>query len=103
LGITGTLDTATNAAAMLATLNSAINTISSRRSTLGSLQNRLESVIAHIDTVVENLSGAESRIRDADIAAETANMMRFQILANAGANVLNQANQAPLLALALLK
>ena len=103
LGVSGTLDTATNAANMLSTLTTAIQNIAGRRAGLGALQNRLESIISHIDTVTENLTGAESRIRDADIAAETANMTKYNILVQAGVAVLAQANQEPSVALQLLQ
>ena len=102
LSLSSTIDTATNAAAMLSTVNSAISTVASRRSGLGALQNRLESVISNLDTMVENLTGAESRIRDVDVAAETANMTKYNIMVQAGVSVLAQANQVPSIALSLL-
>ena len=102
LGLTTGIDTVTNAQSALTASTAAISTISTRRSGLGSLQNRLESVISNIDTVVENLTGAESRIRDVDIAAETANLTKFNILVQAGVSVLAQANQSPQVALSLL-
>jgi flagellin len=77
--------------------------VSNRRASLGALQNRLESIIANIETVVENLSGAESRIRDVDVAAETASLTKYNILVQAGVSVLAQANQEPAIALQLLK
>ncbi|MCB1154145.1 flagellin, partial [bacterium] len=85
------------------TSTSAISTISQRRATLGALQNRLESVVSNLDNVVENLTAAESRIRDVDIAAETANLTKYNILLQAGVSVLAQANQQPNVALALLQ
>ena len=103
LSLTGTVDTVTNARVALGQVSSAISTVSTRRSSLGSFQNRLESVISNIDTSVENLSGAESRIRDVDIAAETANMTKYQILMQAGVSVMSQANQVPTVALSLLR
>ncbi|HDH97240.1 MAG TPA: flagellin FliC, partial [Proteobacteria bacterium] len=83
-------------------VSSAISTISSRRASLGALQNRLESIIANLSTVTENLTDAESRIRDADIAAETANLTKYNIMVQAGVAVLAQANQMPSVALNLL-
>jgi len=102
LSLTTGISTVTNAQAALSSTSSAINTVSSRRSGLGALQNRLESIIANLDTVVENLTGAESRIRDVDVAAETANLTKYSILVQAGVSVLAQANQQPSIALGLL-
>lgn len=103
LGVTTSIATVTNAQNALTTTSTAINTISSRRASLGALQNRLESTIANIDNVVENLSAAESRIRDVDIAEETANLTKYNILVQAGVSVLAQANQIPNVALSLLQ
>ncbi|MCL4233274.1 MAG: flagellin FliC [Deltaproteobacteria bacterium] len=103
LGIVSSIATVTNARLALTTTSSAINTVASRRAGLGAMQNRLESVVANIDNVVENLSAAESRIRDVDIAAETAELTKYNILVQAGVSVLSQANQAPTVALALLQ
>ncbi len=103
LALTESISTVTNAQAALGTVGAAINTIASRRSSLGALQNRLESVIANIDTVVENLTGAESRVRDVDIAAETAELTKYTILVQAGISILTQANQSPSIALSLLR
>ena len=102
LGLASSISTVTNAQVALTSSTSAISSISTRRAGLGALQNRLESVVSHIDTVVENLTGAESRIRDVDIAAETANLTKFNILVQAGVSVLAQANQSPQVALTLL-
>jgi len=103
LGITTSISTVTNAVTALGTTSSAISTIADRRANLGALQNRIESVIANIETITENLTGAESRIRDVDIAMETANLTKYQILVQAGVSVLSQANQAPQVALQLLQ
>ena len=102
LSLTTGISTVTNALAALGTTTTAIGTISSRRSSLGSLQNRLESVVSNLNTQVENLTGSESRIRDVDVATETANLTKFNILVQAGVSVLAQANQAPMVALSLL-
>lgn len=102
LSLTTAIDTVTNAQAALSTVTTAIDTISSRRAELGALQNRLESVVRNIDTVVENLTSAESRIRDVDIASETANLTKYSILVQAGVAILTQANQSPTVALSLL-
>jgi flagellin len=103
LALTTTISTAANAQSALTSVSTAIQTISNRRASLGALQNRLESVVSNIDTVVENLTAAESRIRDADIAAETANMTKYSILVQAGVSILAQANQSPMVALSLLQ
>ncbi len=93
----------TTALASIATIETAINTISSARADLGAAQNRLESTIRSIGNAIENLSAANSRIRDVDIAAETTNMTSAQILQQAGVAVLSQANMTPQTALMLLQ
>jgi flagellin len=103
LGLSTSIATATNATTALTTTTNAISSIASRRASLGALQNRMESVVANIDNVVENLTAAESRIRDVDIAAETASLTKYNILVQAGVSVLSQANQAPQIALKLLQ
>jgi flagellin len=82
--------------------DSALNIVNTRRSTLGAMQNRLESAAANLMNSVENLAASESRIRNVDVASESAEMMRFQILQQASASILSQANQMPSLALKLL-
>ncbi len=67
------------------------------------MQNRFESTIANLNNVAENLSAARSRILDADIAMETSEMTKQNILQQAGVSILAQANQAPQLALSLLR
>ncbi len=103
LGLNSTVATVTHSQAALTSATAAISTISTRRAGLGAMQNRLESVVANIDTVVENLTGAESRIRDVDIAEETANLTKYSILTQAGVSILTQANQSPQVALSLLQ
>ena len=66
------------------------------------MQNRLESTVRNLGITTENLSAANSRIRDVDVAEETANMTSLQILQQAGISVLAQANFAPQSALSLL-
>ena len=68
----------------------------------GALQNRLESAVRNMQNVVENQSSARSRVRDADFAAETANLTRNQILKQAGTAMLSQANSQPQSVLSLL-
>jgi flagellin len=91
-----------NAQNALTTLDSALNSISANRATFGAVGNRFDSVIQNIQTFAEQLSAANSRIRDVDVAQETSNLSRAQILAQAGVSVLGQANQLPQMALKLL-
>lgn len=77
--------------------------MSSERSKLGALQNRLDHTIANLSTTSENLTAAESRIRDVDMAKEMMTFTKFQILANAATSMLAQANQMPQAVLQLLR
>ena len=86
----------------LARLDNAINLLSGNRAELGALQNRLQSSISNLQIYDENLTGARSRIYDADMATETAEMTKNQILSTAGAAILSQANQNSTLALKLI-
>jgi flagellin len=72
------------------------------RADFGAIQNRLQSSLNNIAVSIENMSAANSRIRDADIAEETAELTRNNILLNAGTSVLAQANQSAQVALGLL-
>ena len=101
---TGAIDVKTEAAARasLTAIDSAISNVATMRGGLGAIQNRLTSTINNLQVAVENTSAANSRIVDVDVAAETANMTRAQILTQAGVSILSQANQAPQLALKLL-
>ena len=101
LSVTGSTGAAASAA--LTAIDTAIQSVSNLRGTLGAVQNRLQSTINNLQVSVENLSAAESRIRDVDVAAETANMTRAQILTQAGTAILAQANQTPQAALSLLR
>ncbi|MEC7523712.1 MAG: flagellin [Myxococcota bacterium] len=92
----------TGAQNALAVIDQAITDVSSRRADLGAVQNRMVVTIANLGTARENLSAANSRIRDVDVAAETAAMTRNNILMQAGTSVLAQANQQPQIALSLL-
>ena len=87
----------------LGALDSAIGVVASLRATFGTTQNRLESTIRSIAISVENISAAESRIRDVDVAEETANLTRNQVLQQAGVSVLSQANLSTSIALSLLQ
>jgi flagellin len=86
----------------LAAIDSAIVSVSAMRADFGAIQNRLQSTIGNIAVSVENLSAANSRIRDVDVAEETAEMTRNNILLQAGTSVLAQANQTSNTALSLL-
>ena len=81
----------------------ATDVVSTVRAGFGSAQNRLETSVRNIGMSAENLSAANSRIRDVDVAFETANMTSLQILQQAGVSVLVQANQTSALALTLLQ
>ena len=83
-------------------VDTAIVSVNAMRANLGALQNRLTSTINNLAIAHENLSAANSRIRDADIAEETAELTRNTILRQAGVSVLGQANQAQQMALKLL-
>ncbi len=99
---TVTVSSQAGAQSALAAIDSAISAVSTSRGNLGAIQNRLQSTISNLQVAVENTSAANSRIVDVDVAAETANMTRAQILTQAGVSVLSQANQNPQLALKLL-
>lgn len=86
----------------LASIDQAIISISSIRADFGALQNRLQSTINNIDISTENLSAANSRVRDADIAKTTAELTKTNILMQAGTSVLAQANQSQTTALQLI-
>jgi flagellin len=101
-GISTDITTDSNAQSALGEIDSAISAISGQRADFGAIQNRLESSIRNINMTAENLSAANSRIRDVDVAKETSAMTSYQILQQAGVSVLAQANMAPSLALALL-
>ena len=108
LGTNGTklnaqgVSTVTNSQTALGVIDAAITQRSTARSKLGAGQNRLDVTIDNLGTTVENMSAANSRIRDADIAKESAALTRAQILTQAGVSVLAQANQTPQAALSLI-
>jgi flagellin len=86
----------------LATVDSALQEISGSRAELGAVQNRLASTVQNLQVTSENLSAANSRIRDTDYASETAQNTKLNILTQAGTSVLAQANQSSMAALKLL-
>ena len=97
IGSTGSTSTA------ITNIDAAINTVSALRGRLGAAQNRLQSTINNTASTVENLSAAESRIRDVDVAYETSQLTRNQILQQASISILSQANAQPQSALSLLR
>jgi len=92
----------TKAQALISVADDAITSLNNKRAELGAAQNRLGYTINVQQMSSDNLSAAASRIRDVDVAAESAKLTRAQILAQAGVSVLAQANQQPQLALKLL-
>ena len=95
--------TASSSLSALGTIDSALETVSTQRAKYGAAMNRLESTTSSLQTMRLNVSAANSRIRDVDVAEETATMSRNQVLSQAGAAVLSQANSSPQLALSLIR
>lgn len=87
----------------LSSIDQAIISVSGIRADFGALQNRLQSTVNNIAISVENLSAANSRVRDTDVAAETAELTKNNILMQAGTSVLAQANQSTASALNLIQ
>lgn len=103
LGISGiSTSTIDDARSNLESIDSAINTLVSNRAELGALQSRLQITVNNLNIYDENLSSANSRIRDTDMAMETANMAKENILLNTGISVLSQANQSNMMAIKLI-
>lgn len=103
LGVSGLSVSSQGAAnSAISTVQSALNTVSTERSKLGAIQNRLEHTIANLGVAAENLTAAESRIRDVDMASEMMAFTKNQILVQAGTVMLAQANMAPQSVLRLL-
>ncbi len=100
---TSNILTVSNSENAIRRLDQAIKDIDAFRGDLGAVQNRFESTIASLNNVAENISAARSRILDADFAAETASLMKAQILQQAGTAMLAQANTVPQAALTLLQ
>ncbi len=97
------IDTKVNAQRSLSILDNAIEDVSSIRGELGAIDNRLSSTIRNLSVSIENLSAANSRIKDVDIAVETSELTRNNIMMQAGTSVLQQANSIPKMALTLLQ
>ena len=91
------------ASAVISAVDAAVDSVSTARAGLGALQNRLESVGRSLAVASENTAAANSRVADADIASSMSELVRAQILQQAGISVLAQANQAPSLVLQLLR
>ena len=96
------IDAQSAARVALDAIQSALTSINQKRGSLGALESRLEVTINNLTVARENFKAAESRIRDVDVATEAAELTRLNILQQAGASILAQANQAPQLALQLL-
>ncbi|XGC81378.1 flagellin [Bdellovibrio bacteriovorus] len=103
LGIDGiSVSDKSGARSTLASVDEAISKVSALRASFGAMQSRMESTVSNLDISYENLSAANSRIRDTDIAKETAEMASASILQNTAVSVLAQANQIPNVALKLI-
>ncbi len=103
LGVGGLdLSDKSSAQSSISDIDEALNTVNGHRANLGALQNRLTMTTENIDTSIESISEANSRIRDADIAASTAELTKNNILLNATTTVLSQANANPQQALKLI-
>lgn len=92
----------TGAQNSLSSIDSALNSVTSNRAEFGAMQNRLQSVINNLNVNKENMMAANSRIRDADLAEETSELTKAQVLQQAGVSVLAQANSSMKTALGLL-
>ena len=102
VGSTISVSSQANAQVILAGMDSLIAVVDKKRAELGAVQNRFQSTISNQSNIAENLSAAQSRIKDADFAAETAKLTQSQILQQASQAILAQANQRPQAALSLL-
>ena len=103
LSVNNGFTSAGNAQSMQAKLDAALSKVDAQRAKLGTVQNRFTVTVSNLQTAVQNTTAAQSQIQDADVAAETANLTKANILVQAGASILAQANQTPQLALKLLQ
>ena len=104
LGISGiTIKTQEDALAAINVIKSAVNQVSGTRADLGALQNRLEHTVNNLGTTSENLTSAESRIRDVDMSSEMVELTKNEILEQAATSMLAQANTQPQSVLSLLQ
>lgn len=92
-----------NAQSAITSLDGAIQTLSGKRAEFGASMNRFSAAVTNLQSMQTNTSAALSRIQDTDIAKETANLSKNQVLSQAGAAILSQANQTPQVALSLLR
>ena len=97
------VSTVPKANALLGAVDTAIGQVSNFRARLGAVQNQMEAAVNSVGVSVENLVSSESRIRDADIAKVSSEMVSRQIMQQAGVAVLAQANSAPQAVLSLLQ
>jgi flagellin len=103
LGINASaVDTLANAQTAITTLDAAISTLATSRATLGATVNQLTAAVDNLGVTVENMAAAASQITDTDVAAESANFTKNQVIMQAGVSMLSQANSMPSLALRLL-
>ena len=103
LGTGGAFESNGSCRSFLDDIDTALQNVFNRRAQLGALQNRLESTISSLSISIENLKSTNSRIRDLDIASESAILVKNQILQQSALSVLAQTNQTPTLALQLLQ
>lgn len=96
------VDSLTNAQTAIDDIDSALETLNTHRAEVGATVNQLSKAIDNLGTTVENLGVADGNIRDVDVASESANLSKNQVLQQAGVAMLAQANSAPQLALRLL-
>lgn len=101
--VTGATWTQANAQSYLSTLDTALNTMTVADSKLGGFMNRLDSASSTLTSVADSMTSNRSIISDCDVAAESADIVRYQIIQQASASILTQANQVPSWALNLLK
>ena len=99
---TTAVDNLANAQAAITAIDTAIDTLATDRATLGSTSNELTLAVDNLANTIENLSAARSQIEDADIAAESAEFTKNQVLMQAGVSMLSQANSTPQMGLRLL-
>jgi flagellin len=102
-GLAGSVDTAANAATTQATINTALNTLASDRANIGANISVLNSYNDQLGVLRDNITAANSRIRDVDVAEESATYAKYNILVQAGTSMLAQANSQPQSALKLLQ
>ncbi|XKH01320.1 flagellin FliC [Marinobacter nauticus] len=103
LSITSAVSSVTGAQNLLDEIDTALDTVNGLRGDLGAVQNRFESTISNLGNSIENMSASQSRILDADFAAESAKLAKSNVLQQAGISVLAQANARPNQVLSLLQ